>query len=231
MGGAGKAVVLLSGGVDSAVCLFRAVRDLSPESVMCLTFDWGQRSWDQEREAAIDLARIAGVERPRLVCVNFPYGGLLTDEDAQIPLDRTVRDIEEGGVAPTFFPGRNLVMLSHAFGIASCEGACAVYFGPNALDAAGYPDCRADFTEAMENTANLALGNPGIRLETPLARMSKADIVKMGEEFGVPWELTFSCYAPVERRQCGRCDSCQQRRGAFEAAGVADLSTRPGLAR
>lgn len=231
MGNSAKAVVLLSGGIDSAVCLFKAVRDLSAKSVISLTFDWGQRSWDQEREAAVDLARVAGVEAPRLVCVRFPYGGVLTDEDEQIPLDRTARDIEGGGIAPTFLPGRNLVLLSHAFGVAYRERAAAVYFGPNALDAAGYPDCRADFTAAMENTANLALGSPGIRLEAPLARMSKTDIVKMGEELGVPWELTFSCYAPVARRKCGRCYSCLERRDAFAAAGVADLSTGPGRAR
>ncbi len=231
MGGAGKVVVLLSGGVDSAVCLFGAVRDLPAECVISLTFDWGQRSWGQERDASLALTRVAGIEPPRLVDVRFPYGGVLTDEDAQIPLGRTVSDIEGGGVAPTFFPGRNLVLLSHAFGVAHCERATAVYFGANAHDAGGYPDCRADFTAAMENTANLALGNPGIRLKTPLARMSKADIVKMGEGLGVPWELTFSCYAPIDGRHCGSCDSCLDRRGAFEAAGVADLSTGPGLAR
>ena len=214
------ALVLLSGGVDSAVCLYLAVRELGPANVTALTFDWGQRAALEELKAAAELAESAGAAAMVMTRISFPYGGLLTDDGAPVPLDRTEREIEEGGLAPTFFPGRNLVMLSYAFGLAGSLEADAVYFGPNSSDAAGYPDCRPDFVEAMQAAGNIALGSPGIRLVAPLIEMSKVQIVTLGEELGVPWGLTFSCYAPVEGAPCGRCDSCLGRRAAFEASGL-----------
>ncbi len=216
MSGARGAVVLLSGGIDSAVCLSLAAREEEAGAVTALTFDWGQRCWEQERDASCALARAAGVEHV-LLEARFPYSGALTDAGADIPLDRTPAEIGEGGTAPTCFPGRNLVLLAFAFGIAFDRGARSVYFGPNALDASGYPDCRPGFVEAMERAADLALGSPGIKLETPLMGMSKVEIVRAGDELGVPWDLTFSCYAPVDGIPCGRCDSCVLRAQAFNA--------------
>ena len=211
-----KALVLLSGGVDSAVCLFQAVRAPGPMEVTALTFDWGQLSFAQEREAAEALAATAGIASPLMMRIEFPYGGPLTEGKAAIPLDRTVQEIEaEGGAAPTFFPGRNLVMLSYAFGLASVGGAEAIYFGANALDFNGYPDCRPDFIAAIEAAGNIALDGPHIEVVTPLINMSKVEIVAMGEKLGVPWELTFSCYAPIDGKPCGRCDSCTLRCTAF----------------
>ena len=216
-----QALVLLSGGVDSAVCLFKAVRSLGPAEVTALTFDWGQLSFAQEREAAETLAATAGIAPPLIVRIEFPYGGALTEEKAAIPLDRTVQEMEaEGGAAPTFFPGRNLVMLAYAFGLASVGGARSIYFGANALDFNGYPDCRPDFIAAIEAAGNMALDGPRIEVVAPLIHMSKFDIVATGEELGVPWELTFSCYAPIDGKPCGRCDSCTIRRNAFIKAQI-----------
>ena len=210
-----KALVLLSGGVDSAVCLFKAVKSLWPAEVTALTFDWGQISFAQERKAAEELAAAAGIAPPVVVRIEFPYGGALTEGKAAIPLDRTVQEIEtDRGAAPTFFPGRNLVMLAYAFGLARVGGADAIYFGAGASDSVGYPDCRPDFAATIESAGNLALDGPRIELVTPLIRMSKVEIVAMGEELGVPWKLTFSCYAPVEGKPCGRCDSCTLRRAS-----------------
>lgn len=214
------ALVLLSGGIDSAVCLFMAALDVGGERVTALTFDWGQRCRAEERAASLALANAAGVGRHRILEVRFPYDGILTMEGRDVPLDRTPGEIGEGGTAPTYFPGRNLVLLAYAFGIAFDEGAASVYFGPNALDAAGYPDCRPEFVRAMELASSLALDEPGIRLEAPLLGMSKAQVVQAGEGLGVPWEITFSCYAPVAGLPCGRCDSCILRADAFRQAGI-----------
>lgn len=217
-----KAIVLLSGGIDSAVCLFKAVQDQGARNVVPLTFDWGHRSWREERKASEALARAVGVEPPVIVAIRFPYGGLLTDEEASVPLDRSKHDIEGRGIAPTFFPGRNIVMLSHAFGLAASRGADTIYFGPNSVDEHGYPDCRKAFVSAMEAAGNIGLAVEGIELVAPLIEMSQADIVVMGEGLGVPWGLTFSCYAPAAGKPCGRCDSCSIRREAFKDAGLAD---------
>ena len=219
MGGQGRAVVLLSGGIDSAVCLYIAVRKHGPENIAALTFDWGQRCAAEEWEAATLLAQEAGVAEPILVTVRFPYEGLLTVTPG--PGQIEVNKEREGPVAePTFFEGRNMVLLSYAFGFAARESASAVYFGACADDAEGYPDCREDFVRAMERAANLALGDPGIVLEVPVIAMKKARIISLGQEVGVPWTLTFSCYAPDEGRHCLECSSCARRREAFSEAGL-----------
>jgi 7-cyano-7-deazaguanine synthase len=216
------AVVLLSGGVDSAVCLFKAVGDSGPGEVVALTFDWGQRSLDEEAESSRSLCEAAGVRPPLIVRIQFPYGGLLTEEGVEIPGDRTALEITGGGVAPTFFPARNLVMLAHAFGLAASEGVHSIYFGASASDESGYPDCRPAFVSAMETAGNLALGGHRVSIATPLIGMSKAAVIALGEELGVPWRLTFSCYTPVGGRPCGRCDSCVLRRAAFAEAKIPD---------
>jgi 7-cyano-7-deazaguanine synthase len=216
-----EALVLLSGGIDSAVCTFEAVRSLGTSGLTAVTFDWGQLAFEEEHRAAQALAAAIGISPPRVVRIQFPYSGPLTDEKAEIPLDRTVDRIQaDGGRSPTFFPARNLVMLAYAYGLAAVQELGTIYFGTNASDSAGFPDCRPDFVAAAESAGNLALGGPRIKLVTPLIHMSKQKIVLMGQELGVPWELTFSCYVPVGGKACGRCDSCVLRSDAFAKAGL-----------
>jgi 7-cyano-7-deazaguanine synthase len=195
-----------------------AARDLGVENILPITFDYGQLAAGPEIEAARALAREAGVAEPVMVRLEFPTetpltGGASAGEVASVADDR-------GVVASSFVPGRNLVMLAHAFGLAFDAGACSVYFGACADDAAGYPDCGPGFIDAAEKAGNLAMGGSAIRVIAPLVRMSKREVVRLGEELGVPWELTFSCYTPVSDRHCGSCESCLQRRSAFEAAGL-----------
>lgn len=208
---AGKALVLLSGGIDSSVCLFLAVAERGPGRVLAVTFEWGQIAWPEEREASFAVARAAGVRPPAIVSIRFPYGGPLTGEAARIP---AVGPCPASG---SFFPARNLVMLSYAFGIAAVEGADAVYFGPAASDRPGYPDCRSEFVDAMEEAGNRALGGAGsspISVLAPLVEMPKERIVELARRLGVPLESTFSCYAPVNGNPCGTCESCLDRKEA-----------------
>ena len=207
------ALVLLSGGMDSAVCLYQAAADLGGASVSAVFFDWGQRSLPEERRAARSLCAAAGVARPVSVELDFPYEGPLTSALSEMPLDRSPSGIK-AGVASTFFPGRNLVMLSYAFGIAASMDIGSIYFGPNADDAAGFPDCREECLRALEVACRLGV-DKDIDLVLPVIGMSKLQIVEAGETLGVPWELTFSCYAPVEGGACGRCDACVLREDAF----------------
>jgi len=215
-----EGIVLLSGGVDSAVCLYIAVKELRPGNVTALFFHWGQRSAREELSAARALCEAAGVSRFVVSGIMFPYEGILTEESASVPLDRTESEINESGIAPTFFPGRNLVFLAFAFGLAGARGASTVYFGPSALDDAGYPDCRPVFVRSAEAAGRLALDSPEITVVAPLLEMTKAQVVSIGQSLGVPWDLTFSCYAPRDGTPCGRCDSCVTRRAAFESAGI-----------
>jgi 7-cyano-7-deazaguanine synthase len=208
------ALVLLSGGMDSAVCLYRAAADVGAHQVTTVFFDWKQRTLAEERLAAVRLCEAAGVRAPVAVKLDFPYGGILTEAQAEVPRDRTPEEIEAAGVALTFFPGRNPVMLAYAFGIATSLGLDTVYFGPNAQDAAGYPDCREEFLRAMESACRMGVDRR-ISLTVPLIAMSKADIVRDGDSLGVPWELTFSCYSPSDGRECGRCDACVLKREAL----------------
>ncbi|MHB8896558.1 MAG: 7-cyano-7-deazaguanine synthase [Candidatus Geothermincolia bacterium] len=208
------ALVLLSGGMDSAACLFDAVARHGRESVVAVFFDWGQRTVGEERIASERLCEAAGLAPPVEIALNFPYSGLLTDPEAAVPLGRTPESIELEGVAPTFFPGRNLVMLSYAFGLAAQTGMGEIYFGANAQDEAGYPDCRGEFLERFAGAARAATES-GIILVTPLIQMTKEQIVSMGDLLGVPWDDTFSCYAPLDGKPCGSCDACVLRTEAL----------------
>lgn len=209
----GNSLVLLSGGVDSSVCLFLAARERGAGSVSAVTFDWGQLAWPQEREASAAVCRAAGVDPPRFVTIAFPYGGLLTGGDGfeARGSDPGIAPGDDRGAA--FFPGRNLVMLSYAFGLAAVGGAGAVYFGAGEADQAAYHDCRPGFIAAMEEAGNSALGGRGIALLAPLVDVAKAEIVRLGRELGVPLGSTFSCYTPREGAPCGACEACRQRAG------------------
>jgi len=215
-----RAVVLLSGGLDSATAL--AIAAEQGYSCHVLSFDYGQRS-QTELNAARAIATRVGVSEHRVLRLHLEdFGGsALTDTDIDVPEDQAE------GIPVTYVPARNTVFLSLALGWAEVLDADAIFIGVNAVDYSGYPDCRPEFIEAFERMANLATrrgveGDP-IRIETPLMHMTKADIIRRGVELGVDYALTLSCYqADAEGRACGRCDSCRLRARGFEEAGVAD---------
>ncbi len=222
-GGEG-AIVLLSGGLDSATVLADAVDQ--GYTLYTLSFDYGQRH-ASELDAAQLLARNAGVAEHRVIdltALGALGGSALTDSAIALP--------EQGGasIPVTYVPARNTVFLSYALAWAEVLGVSDVFIGVNAVDYSGYPDCRPEFIRAFGDMANLATkaaieGQP-FRLHTPLIDMSKAEIIRHGSELGVDYSLTVSCYqADSEGRACGHCDSCRLRAEGFAAAGVND-STR-----
>ena len=213
-------VVLLSGGMDSATCLAIA-RARGP--VFALSFLYGQRH-RRELDAARALARRFGVVRHEVV--RLPIGRLLdsalTQSDRPIP--------KRGGAGPSripasYVPARNTILLAVALGYAESRGVRSIYVGVNALDYSGYPDCRPEYLRAFQRLAALATregveGRP-VRVLAPLLRLTKGEIVRLGERLGVPWDLTWSCYEG-KARPCGRCDACRFRRLGFQEAGVVD---------
>jgi 7-cyano-7-deazaguanine synthase len=218
-----RAIVLLSGGLDSTTCLAIAVEE--GFTITALSFDYGQRH-RAELEAARRVAAHYAVDEHRVVDLAFfrQLGGSALTDDVAVPMDR---DPSAGGIPVTYVPARNLVFLSLALGVAEVRGAFDLFIGVNALDYSGYPDCRPAFIEQMERTANLALraGVEGasFRIRAPLLHWSKAEIIARGLELGVPHHLTLTCYAPDPGGvSCGRCDACQLRRRGFEAAGGVD---------
>jgi len=215
-----KAVVLLSGGLDSATVLAMAIA----QGYEChvLSFDYGQRSLT-ELNAARAVAKALGARDHRVVRLSLEdFGGsALTDTSIDVP------EGEVEGIPVTYVPARNTVFLSIALGLAEVIEAEAIFIGVNAVDYSGYPDCRPEFIAAFENMANLATragvsGHP-IRIETPLMNLTKADIIVEGQRLGLDYGLTVSCYqADDEGRACGVCDSCRLRAKGFADAGVAD---------
>ncbi|KUJ83997.1 7-cyano-7-deazaguanine synthase QueC [Microbulbifer flavimaris] len=215
-----KAVVLLSGGLDSATVLAMA-REQGFECY-ALGFDYGQRH-RSELAAAERVSRAGGALEHKVVRLDLRSigGSALTDDDIAVPED------EPGGIPVTYVPARNTVFLSIALGWAEVLGAQDIFVGVNAVDYSGYPDCRPEYIEAFERMANLATraGVEGQRLHirAPLMEMSKADIVRRGTELGVDYSLTVSCYQADESgAACGRCDSCRLRAAGFAEAGLAD---------
>ncbi|MBA4502009.1 7-cyano-7-deazaguanine synthase QueC [Marinobacterium marinum] len=218
-----RAVVLLSGGLDSATALAMA-QDRGYECHV-LSFDYGQRSVT-ELNAARNIAEQLGVADHRVLRLHLEdFGGsALTDTSIEVP------EGETEGVPVTYVPARNTVFLSLALGWAEVLEADAIFIGVNAVDYSGYPDCRPEFVAAFETMANLATrrgvcGDP-IHIEAPLMDLTKADIIREGTRLGIDYAFTVSCYqADDEGRACGRCDSCRLRAKGFVDAGVAD-STR-----
>ncbi len=220
-----KAVCLLSGGLDSSTCLALARR----EGFECyaLSFDYGQRH-RVELEAAARVAQTLGAARHVVADIDLRQIGhsALTD-DLAVPKGRSVEDMSQG-IPVTYVPARNTIFLSFALAWAEVLEAPHIFIGVNALDYSGYPDCRPEFIAAFERMANLATkagveGRLPIRIHTPLIRLSKAEIVKLGRELGLDFSLTHSCYDPdPQGRPCGQCDSCLLRRKGFEEAGIAD---------
>ena len=219
-----KAVVLLSGGLDSTTCL--AMAKAEGFEPVCLGVAYGQRH-AVELERARRVAQALGVKDFRVVPIDLrQVGGSALTADIEVPKDRPEGEMAHG-IPITYVPARNALFLSLALGLAEVVGASDLYIGVNAVDYSGYPDCRPEFIRAFEQLANLATkaGVEGtrFRVHAPLSGMSKADIIHEGVRLGVDYSLTHSCYDPdPEGRACGRCDSCVLRRRGFEQAGVAD---------
>ncbi|MBL7072359.1 MAG: 7-cyano-7-deazaguanine synthase QueC [Candidatus Omnitrophica bacterium] len=214
-----KAVVLLSGGVDSAVTLFMAMREYE---CTALVFDYGQKARG-ELISAQELARAAGV-RISLIKIDLPrWGCALLDSEVEIPKGEDVS--ADGKVPETYVPARNMIFLSFAVSLAETEGARAVFIGAHQLDYSNYPDCRTEFFESFNNMIKVgtkaAAGSQPIRIITPVIDMTKKEIVEQGARLGVPFEYTWSCY-DGEKTPCGECESCLFRVAAFKEAGVKD---------
>jgi 7-cyano-7-deazaguanine synthase len=222
-----RAVVLLSGGLDSSTCL--AVARAEGLEAHALSVDYGQRH-KGELARARRIATALGARDHRVVKVDLStFGGsALTDRAIAVPKGRSTRRMSRE-IPVTYVPARNTVMLALALAHAETVGATEVFVGVNAIDYSGYPDCRPEFLRAFERLARLATkagvsGRP-LRIRAPLLRLSKAGIVKLGTRLGVPYHLTLSCYDPVRGRACGRCDACVLRRKGFAEAGVPDPTT------
>jgi 7-cyano-7-deazaguanine synthase len=214
-----SSLVILSGGLDSTVCMAVAA---ATGPVVALTFDYGQR----HRNEIDHAAGVAGYYRAEHVVVPLDLtgwgGSALTDASIDIPVGE---DAPAAEIPVTYVPARNLIFLSVAMGVAEARDLDSVSLGVNALDYSGYPDCRPEFVESFGRTAALALkrgveGNP-VRVETPLIHLSKADIIKLGVQTGAPLHLTWSCYRGGVK-PCGACDSCRLRAKGFAEAGIPD---------
>lgn len=215
-----KAVVLLSGGLDSATCL--ALARAAGHACYALSFDYGQRH-RSELKAAERVAEALQADAYKVIRLDMGSigGSALTDSSLDVP------EAGSAGIPVTYVPARNTVFLSLALAWAEVLGADAIYIGVNALDYSGYPDCRPEFIEAFRHLASLATraGAEGhaLSIETPLLQMSKAQIIQAGISAGVDYSLTVSCYQADESgRACGICDSCHLRRKGFLEAGVQD---------
>jgi 7-cyano-7-deazaguanine synthase len=220
-----RAVVLLSGGLDSSTTL--ALAKEQGFEVHALSIRYGQRH-SVELEAAGRVARSLGAAKHLIVAVDLAAigGSALTDEIA-VPMDRPYETMEQG-IPATYVPARNTVLLSLALGYAEVIGAFDIFLGVNVLDYSGYPDCRPEYIEQFAKLANLATKS-GVekkgqfRIHTPLILLTKAEIIREGQRLGLDFRLTHSCYAPsADGRACGRCDSCRLRLKGFAEAGLTD---------
>ena len=221
----GKAVVLVSGGVDSATTL--AIAKSEGYACHALSFAYGQRH-SRELESAKKVAAALGAAEHLILTLDLRLiGGSALTADLPVPKGRSAAEIGHG-IPITYVPARNTIFLSHALGWAEVLGAEDLFFGANVLDASGYPDCRPEYIEAFERLANLATkagveGKSRFKIHTPLIRLTKAEIIKKGHALGVDFALTWSCYEPApDGRACGLCDSCLLRKKGFAETGLAD---------
>lgn len=216
-----KAVVLLSGGLDSSTCAVIA-KDEGFE-IYAISFDYGQRH-KFELDSADKIARFVGVKDHMIINSDLSrIGGSALTDDIDVP------DFKEGSkeIPVTYVPSRNILFLSYAVSYAEVIGASEIFIGVNAIDYSGYPDCRPEFIEAYEKAVNLGtkvgVEGEGIKIRTPLLNLTKAEIVKKGTDLGLDYKFTHSCYNPDEKgKACGKCDSCVLRRNGFESAGIED---------
>ncbi|MCD6080158.1 MAG: 7-cyano-7-deazaguanine synthase QueC [Candidatus Omnitrophica bacterium 4484_49] len=213
-----KAVVLLSGGIDSSTTLYYALN----KGYLCrvLVFNYSQRHV-REINSAKKIASLAGVDY-LVLKLNFPWrGSALLDKNAKIPLGK--EDRKE--IPSTYVPARNIIFLSYALSYAESISASEIFIGANAVDYSGYPDCRPQFIRAFQKMAlvgtKAGVEGKGIKISAPLIKMKKSEIIKLGAKLGVPYEYTWSCYRGG-KISCGRCDSCILRKKGFKEAGLED---------
>ena len=225
MNGRKKAVILLSGGLDSSTAL--AVARSEDYGIYAMSFRYGQRH-SVEIESARRIATAMAVEKHLFVDFDLrTIGGSALTSELEVPKQRTVDEID-GGVPVTYVPARNTIFLSFALAWAEVLGAQDIFLGVNALDYSGYPDCRPEYIAAFERMANLATragveGYMRLKIHTPLIAMTKCEIIKTGLQLGVDYSLTHSCYDPgADGLACGLCDSCLLRLKGFAEAGVPD---------
>lgn len=211
-----KAVVLLSGGLDSSTVLYQAKADGC--ECYAISFDYQQRH-RRELQSAEAIARCANVKEHQVISFDLRQwgGSALTDQDIDLPEHRSLEEMSQN-IPITYVPARNTIFLSFGLSYAEAMGAERVYLGVNALDYSGYPDCRPDYIQAMQEVFTLGTkqgreGQP-IRIVTPLINLKKTAIIELGNQLGVPWEQTWSCYAGGDVA-CGVCDSCRLRLAAF----------------
>jgi len=236
-----KAVILISGGLDSTTVL--ALAQAEGYEVVGLSFDYGQRQ-SIELAAARDIAGRAGLNHHAVIKIDLrSYGGSALTDDIDVPKGRNMADMESG-IPVTYVPARNTIFLSHALALAEVEEANDIFIGVNALDYSGYPDCRPAFINAFQTMANLATkagveGETPLTIHAPLMDMSKAQIIEVGIDLGVDYAHTMSCYDPVmpksadsfsvaEVKHCGQCDACQLRKRGFSEAGIPDPTPYAG---
>ncbi len=223
-----KAVVLLSGGLDSTTAL--AVAKSKGFDCYALTVKYGQLH-QVELDAARAVAARAGVAEHRVIEIDLASlaASALTTPGVSVPKDRSLAEIGAPGDVPsTYVPARNTVLLALALAWAESLGARDLFVGVNVLDASGYPDCRPEFIRAFEALAAVATRSGGFTVHAPLIELTKAQIIELGASLGVDYAITHSCYDPVDGAACGRCDACQLRKKGFVEASVADPTRYAG---
>ena len=217
-----KAIVLLSGGLDSSVTLYYAKK--KNYRIYCLVFDYGQRHL-KEIESARKIAKLAKANYTILKLALPKKAGALLDKKIPLPKRSLLKLKEKANIPATYVPGRNIIFLSYALSYAEAIGADSIFIGANAIDYSGYPDCRPEFLKAFMRVSKVATkrgveGNP-VRILTPLIKKSKVEIIKLGKRLNVPFEYTWSCYKGL-KYPCGYCDSCRLRAKGFKEAGFED---------
>lgn len=221
-----KAVVLLSGGLDSTTTL--AIAGNEGYDTYCLSFRYGQRH-AVELQCAKNIAKALSARQHIIVDIDLRTFGAsaLTETDIEVPKDRSDSEMEVG-IPITYVPARNTIFLSYALAYAEVLVADTIFIGANAIDYSGYPDCRPEYIDAYQRMANLATqagveGKTKLRIRAPLIDKTKAEIIQIGTALGVDYSLTLSCYDPdTEGSACGRCDSCLLRKRGFKEAGIPD---------
>jgi 7-cyano-7-deazaguanine synthase len=223
------AIVLLSGGLDSATCLAIARADkFAP--IFTMSFDYGQRH-RHELAAAEALSKQFGAAQHRVIRIDLrQFGGSALTSDIAVPKDRDESTMT-AGIPITYVPARNTIFLSYALAWAEVLNCDDVFIGVNALDYSGYPDCRPEFVASFQQTARLGTKRTNFTVHAPLVDLTKAQIIRRGVELGIDYGQTHSCYDPdPQGRACGRCDSCVLRKKGFAEAGIADPTLYAAIA-
>ena len=229
-----KAIVLLSGGLDSTTVL--AITLDQGYEVTALSFDYGQRH-DYEIDCAKDIVAHFNIKTHHITNIDLgSIGGSALTDDFDVPKDRDANEMNSG-IPITYVPARNTIFLSYALALAEVEGSFNIFIGVNSLDYSGYPDCRPEYIEAFQLMGRLATKSgieekEKLQIHTPLIKMKKSEIIQAGMGLGVDYSITHSCYDPLNKGQpCGRCDACQLRLKGFAEAGTVDPLNYPEIQR